>query len=805
MITSQLCADSERYWHTLLSDFDSVPLTERVRAPSASASICITKSSSDLEHPPLERMKHDDIRLTLLYAWSVVLSQHAGTNDVLVAEVLPRIPFVPRRVQFASTSPAREQLSTQLAQDTIHASVAWEVSRSVIEIDEAIHSVVEILEEPGFSLCSLPQRSHFRSYDTPLDLTLSYTPSRPFTFTLRFDPSAFDAQDVQYMLDHLVLAFEQLLVNPSLSGAEVNMMTANERAFVQELPSVVKINCLAEPENPARYSYVYDLLARRALTHPDNVAVECDGKVVYTYSGLDAASNQCAQYLKDVLSVRPGDIVLLFLTQSPTAIVLLYAILKVGAAYLAVDIDMPAILFHQTVDMTNCSLFLTVTSLEEKLRTMSRKQTIVSIDTMTEKWCHLDSTWQPDLFPIGNPKNTLAYLGFTSGSTGPPKKCMTSHSNLVHWIVEAAPAFGRTMETRQLMVYELYWDGSIEEIFLTHYVGGTVCIAMIPEIIFHIHEALVATKANSITLTPTQGMQLHPADYPFLKSVVFTGETLTKFVREKWLGEGRTLLNAFGPSESICALTVETPVRSSASNNTPVGFSIGGQTRLYVLGSDMKFEPVGCVGEIFVSGPTVGLGYLGDPEATARSFLMDPFRREFRMYRTGDFGRVNHEGRLYLTGRRDSQVQLHAYRIELGEIEAALHAAESKWSIAVEVVTYNEEPRIASFLAPRFVSGAHSLKLQIADDVKAEILRLMSFSQPRLLKFCYPELWIPLDALPCTLTGKLNRKYLRDFFHGLLPSTQNELAMLSTAPKHDACSAAQVACRLGTGISESLT
>ncbi|KIO03629.1 hypothetical protein M404DRAFT_612030 [Pisolithus tinctorius Marx 270] len=213
-MTSQLYADSERYWHALLSDFSSVLLTERVHAPSASASICITKSNSDFKHLALERMKHEDIRLTLLYAWAVVLSRHAGTEDVLVAEALPGIGLVPRRVQFASTPSPREQLSMQLAQDTIHASAAWVVAKSMMK--EGMHSVVEILEEPALSLFSLDPGSHFRSYGMPLYLTLSYTPSRSFTFTLRFDPGVFDVQDMQYMLNHLVLAFEQLVVNPSL-------------------------------------------------------------------------------------------------------------------------------------------------------------------------------------------------------------------------------------------------------------------------------------------------------------------------------------------------------------------------------------------------------------------------------------------------------------------------------------------------------------------------------------------------------------------------------------------------------------
>ncbi|KAF9244443.1 hypothetical protein BU15DRAFT_42039, partial [Melanogaster broomeanus] len=723
------------------------------------------------------------VRLSMLNAWAVVLSYHAGSQDIVVAEVLTddvsEVSLVPRRIEFISATPAQDQLSIQMAQDPIHARASWDVAKEVL--GEAIHSIVEIINEPEFSLFPANRRSLFRPFDTPLHLSVMYTTSGSLAFTLSFDPSAFDEQDVQCMLDHLLLAFQQLLTNPTLSRTEINLMSAKEHAFVQELPSLITINRLTAPEDPARYRYAHDLLSRQVSAHPDNIAIECDGKPVYSYAELDAASNGFARYLKDDLSVCPGDIVGLFVPQSPMAVVVIYALLKVGAAYISIDIDTPTVLFRKTIDMTNSSLFLTVESLEQKLRAMCWGQAITTIDRVTAQWSALDSTWQADQCPIGDPKTTIAYISLTSGSTGPPKKCMISHSNLVHWIVEAAPAFGRTTETRQLLAHELFWDGAVEEIFLTHYAGGTLCIAITHDIDSCLHDALVVTKATSITLSPTQGMQLDPTAYPSLQVLAFTGEPLTRFVREKWLAYGKTLLNAFGPSESICGFAVETPVHSSASNETPVGFSIGGQTRLYILYPDMKLAPIGCVGEIFVSGPSVGLGYLGDPDATAQLFVEDPFRKEFRMYRTGDFGRVNHEGRLYFIGRRDNQVWLNGgFRIELGEIEAALHAAESKWATVVEIVTYQEKRRIAAFFAPRFVNGPHILKLHFTDDAKAERLRLFEFIEPRLMKFCYPELWISVDALPCTVTGKLDRKGLKAFFHGLAPSLQDEVANFTT-------------------------
>ncbi|KAI5992019.1 hypothetical protein F5J12DRAFT_462148 [Pisolithus orientalis] len=119
---------------------------------------------------------------------------------------------------------------------------------------------------------------------------------------------------------------------------------------------------------------------------------------------------------------------------------------------------------------------------------------------------------------------------------------------------------------------------------------------------------------------------------------IFYSFSVLQVAYTEWLGDGRTLLNAFGPSQSICGFTVEIPVRSSASNETPATFNIGGKTRLYVLDCDIKFVAVGCVGKIFVSSPTVGLGYVEDPEDTTQLFMVDPFRKKSRMYRTGDFG-----------------------------------------------------------------------------------------------------------------------------------------------------------------------
>ena len=319
-------------------------------------------------------------------------------------------------------------------------------------LGEVIHSIIEVHYEPHFSLSSTNQRSVSCPFDTPLHLNIVYTMSEALTFTLSFDPSVLAKQDVQYILDHLLLTFRQLLANPTLPFTEINLMSAEEQAFVQNLPSLVTINGLTAPEDPARYRYTHELFLRQVSAQPDSIAIDCDGKPVYTYAELDAVSNQFAHYLKDHLSVRPGDVVVLFLHQSAMAAVAIYASFKVGAAYFAIDVATPPVLFRKTADMASSSVIITVKSLEQKLRAMCWGQTIVCADQVDGPWTTLDRTWKVDECHIGDPKTSLAYLSVTSGSTGPPKRIMISHWNLVNWLVEAAPAYGRTTSTRQLLV-----------------------------------------------------------------------------------------------------------------------------------------------------------------------------------------------------------------------------------------------------------------------------------------------------------------------------------------------------------------
>ncbi|KDQ13611.1 hypothetical protein BOTBODRAFT_188344 [Botryobasidium botryosum FD-172 SS1] len=781
--------DTEAYWQALLQGFTKASLGELIPHPVASASCradTMVHITSGIGEPQVEHLR---VRIAVLSAWAAVLSAHTGSDDIVVAEVLTKSEkdasgyfLVPRRIQFTSANTAHQQLSIQIAQDAIHASRAWEAAKMR---PEGVYSLVEILSESEIMENS---RSLVRAFEIPLQLSATYTASGAVVFSLNFDPGAFAKGDVEYMLNHLVLAFQQLLADPTTPHHQVHLMSAEERSFTLNVPTIdieaEKLG-LEAAENPMQYHYAHELLLRQVSARPDAVAVEWESEPLYTYAELDAASNKLARYLMSELGVRLGGLVMLFSHHSPHIIVMLYALLKIGAPYLPVDIDSPPELFRRSIEGCSSDLFLTVKAMETRLRRLCWGQRIVAIDEdeVVAEYSALDGAPLDPALLKGDPAKMLAYINLTSGSTGVPKKCMLSHANVVHFVVGAAPAYLRAPETRQLQMYDLQYDGMVDDVFLTHYAGGTIC--MVPKAHFEtrLQDVLRETRATSFTTCPTMGKTLDPAVLPSLKVITLTGEPLTKSLRNRWLAHGKILLNGFGPTETICGFALEVIMHQSAAHDTPVGFAMEKSTRIYILRPNtMQPMPVGCVGEIVVSGPIVGMGYHGDMEKTKEVYVDDPFRKGFRMYRTGDFGRVNHEGRLFFLGRRDMQVGVEGYRVELGQIESVLLQAQSTWLSAVDIVTHKGKTHLAAFLAPRLArinttsdaqpSSDTTLTPALVAEATAEAKRLKEFATPRLLPMMVPPLWIPLPALPRTATGKLDRKTLRAVFDELEPCLQ---------------------------------
>jgi non-ribosomal peptide synthetase component F len=351
----------------------------------------------------------------------VASSQHLpnDTNNihshllVLGAEV----SVVPRRVLFSSSIHWVEQILSQLSADALH-------SRSTHAIPPRVsanfHSLVHILMEPTLGIFRSGGRRVYQPFNVPLYLAASIT-NEVIELSLHYDEDMFIEGNVRYLLDHLVAAIPQVLNNPRLAPSELDITSDEEKSLLLKLPSLIEVNNLPPPEDHNLYRWGSDLLARSVKATPDAVAIEYEGRALYTYAELDAASNKLSRYLAEHLSLQPGEIVVIFAESSPFVVVSIYAILKAGAAYMPLDVEMPSERLTYAVDMVKSKTVLTISSLEDKLEPFKSLWTVVAVDSLESQWMSLDEAhFDASRFPK-EPVSTLAYVNLTSGSSGTPK------------------------------------------------------------------------------------------------------------------------------------------------------------------------------------------------------------------------------------------------------------------------------------------------------------------------------------------------------------------------------------------------
>jgi amino acid adenylation domain-containing protein len=502
-----------------------------------------------------------------------------------------------------------------------------------------------------------------------------------------------------------------------------------------------------------RYPAVHFWFEDQVKISPDAIAVICEGQSL-TYEQLNAQANQLARCLEK-RGVGLEKTVAIYLDRSPAMLVGLLGILKTGAAYLPVDPTMPRERQALMLNDAAPALLLTQSSLRDELP--SATAPVFVIDAEGEA---LAAENAGDVaVPVA--ADALAYLMYTSGSTGVPKGVEIPHGALVNFLVSMQEQPGLVAEDVLVALTTLSFDIAALEIFLPLVTGARIVLLTRDEVVdgFQIARELQEQKATVLQATPSTWRMLLDAEWqgnPKLK-MLCGGEALTRQLADQLLAKGGELWNMYGPTET----TIWSATAKIEPGNDPI--TIGqpvANTQLYVLDPNGLQVPVGVPGELYIGGWGVARGYRNRAELTAEKFVADPFSKVegARLYRTGDSARLRARGQIEVTGRLDFQVKIRGFRIELGEIESLL--AKHPQVREVVVTAREDSPghkHLVAYVTLKAKSPVENGTHAGAVPMPAE---LRQFLEQKLPDYMIPAFFEVLDALPLTPNGKVNRKAL---------------------------------------------
>jgi len=488
-------------------------------------------------------------------------------------------------------------------------------------------------------------------------------------------------------------------------------------------------------------------LAQQAARRPEDVALLI-GEERWTLRELDERVDQIARRLR-AAGVGPESLVGVCLERSAVLLTALLAVLRAGGAYVPLDPSSPPARLRGILEDSGASVLLT----RERYRDWRLEPEGLEVICLEGAHGEVAGPLDQDEFPVPSP-DSLAYVIYTSGSTGKPKGVMVSRAGLEHYLGWAVRAYASAAETGSVLHSPVAFDLAVTSLFVPLLCGKPLVLLPEEDGIESLGAALGA-GIDFLKLTPSQlqvlGGFLSEEAVAGVSTLVLGGEELRGESVAAWRGRSPRLrlINEYGPTETVvgcCAY--EVPAGEPAPGPVPIGRPIA-NARVYLLDGELQPVAAGVPGELYVGGAGVARGYLRAPALTASAFVPDPYGElpGGRLYRTGDLARHLPDGTLEYLGRIDHQVKVRGFRIEPGEIEAQL--AQHPGVRESVVVARETEPG-----RKEVVAYVLSRQAPVPD------AELRSLLKAKLPSYMIPAVFVWLEALPRTPSGKLDRKAL---------------------------------------------